>query len=75
VVFRGDPAGGYWLDRRHYPLSADGANRLRIATAGAALISFFPSGGSSGGHVVVGSGSGRREIAVDALTGRADVPR
>jgi general secretion pathway protein H len=73
VVFRGDPGGGYWLDRRHFvPPLMGGTQPIRIATVGVAQISFFPSGGSSGGRVLVTSGGGERRIAVDALTGRAD---
>ena len=70
VVFRGDSAGGYWLDGRHQGLDMD-ARDLRILTSGNALISFFPSGGSSGGRVVVQGPYSRREIAVDAVTGHA----
>jgi general secretion pathway protein H len=71
VVFRGDPGGGFWLDRQHFTLPVmSGAQPLRVATAGGAQISFFPSGGSSGGRVMLTSGSAQRQIAVDALTGR-----
>lgn len=70
VSFRGDVAGGFWLDNRHRPL--DGEDRqLRILTAGGAAISFFPSGSSSGGRIVVQGPYARRQIAVDAVTGRA----
>jgi general secretion pathway protein H len=73
VVFRGDPAGGYWLDRRHFtPPQISGTQPLRVATLGTAQISFFPSGGSSGGRVLVTGGGAERRISVDALTGRAD---
>jgi general secretion pathway protein H len=73
VVFRGDPGGGYWLDRNHFTLPLmSWAQPLRVATLGGAQISFFPSGGSSGGRIVVSSAGGERQIAVDALTGRAD---
>jgi general secretion pathway protein H len=76
VAFRGDPAGGYWVDRNHFALPLmNGAQPLRVAIAGAARISFFPSGGSSGGRVVVGSGGAERELTVDTLTGRADDAR
>jgi general secretion pathway protein H len=76
VVFQGDAGGGYWLDRHHFPLPLmSGADALRIATEGGAQISFYPSGGSSGGRILVTSGNGQREIAVDALTGRADAIR
>jgi general secretion pathway protein H len=71
VVFRGDPGGGYWLDNRHLGFDSDAAGRLRILTTGNALIAFFPSGGSSGGRVVVQGPYSRRELAVDAVTGRA----
>ena len=73
VVFHGDDTGGYWLDRRHFLLPAmSGGDPMRVATVGGAQISFYPSGGSSGGRVVVASGEARREIVVDSLTGRAD---
>jgi prepilin-type N-terminal cleavage/methylation domain-containing protein len=71
VVFRGDPAGGYWLDGRRRGFESASDDRLRILTSGNALIAFFPSGGSSGGRVVVQGPYNRREIAVDAVTGRA----
>jgi type II secretory pathway pseudopilin PulG len=71
VVFRGDSAGGYWLDNRHRGVDAEAGNRLRVLTAGNALIAFFPSGGSSGGRVVVSGPYSRREIVVDGVTGRA----
>jgi general secretion pathway protein H len=76
VVFHGDPGGGYWLDRRHFTLPMmNGTQPLRVAIEGGAQILFYPSGGSSGGRIVVTSGGGQREIAVDALTGRADAIR
>lgn len=68
IVFHGDRSGGYWLDGRHRGLDA---GDLRILTSGQALIAFFPSGGSSGGRVIVQGPYSRREIAVDAVTGRA----
>ena len=71
IVFRGDRGGGYWLDNRHLGFDTDAAGRLRVLTAGNALVAFFPSGGSSGGRVVVQGPYSRREIAVDAVTGRA----
>jgi general secretion pathway protein H len=76
VVFRGDPAGGYWLDRRHFTLPAvDGGHLLRVAVEGGAQIAFYPSGGSSGGRIVVFDDTTRRDIAIDALTGRAHALR
>ena len=73
VAFRADPAGGYWLDRQHYPLAPiSGANsRLRVAVTGGAGIAFFPSGGSSGGRVRIEAAGDWRDIDVDAVTGRA----
>ncbi|MBV8779327.1 MAG: prepilin-type N-terminal cleavage/methylation domain-containing protein [Alphaproteobacteria bacterium] len=75
VIFEGDAAGGYWLDRRHFNLPSADGRPLRVATRGGAQIAFYPSGGSSGGGVVVSGGEASREIAVDALTGRADAIR
>ena len=76
VVFQGAAGGGYWLDQRHFTLPASSAdNSVEIATAGGQRISFYPSGGSSGGRVVVTNGGEYRAIAVDALTGRADAVR
>ncbi|HZK92286.1 MAG TPA: GspH/FimT family pseudopilin [Stellaceae bacterium] len=76
VVFQGDAGGGYWLDRRHFTLPLmSGVQQLRVATEGGPRISFYPSGGSSGGRILVSSGNGQREIAVDALTGRTDALR
>ncbi len=73
VAFRADAAGGYWLDRQHYPLAAAAgpAARLRVAVAGGAAIAFYPSGGSSGGRIRIGAAGGWRDIDVDAVTGRA----
>jgi general secretion pathway protein H len=70
VVFRIDPNGGYWIDRRYSRL-AGAAARLRLAVAGTGRISFYPWGGSSGGRMWIEGPQGRREIAVDAVTGRA----
>jgi general secretion pathway protein H len=73
VLFHADSTG-YWLDRRHFSLpAANGLDPPRIRGEGGTRIAFFPSGGSSGGRILVGDGSGRREIAVDAISGRADV--
>jgi general secretion pathway protein H len=75
VVFQGG-SGGYWLDRRHFTLpTASGVAPVQIATGGGQRITFYPSGGSSGSRVLVTSGGVHREIAIDALTGRANVLR
>lgn len=71
IVFYGDRGGGYWLDNRHRGFDTNAGDRLRVLTAGNALIAFYPSGGSSGGRVVVQGPYSRREVAVDAVTGRA----
>jgi len=73
VAFRGDPAGGYWLDRQYHRVAAAARlpGGLRVATAGSAPIAFFPSGGSSGGRVYLDGAGGRRVLTVDAVTGRA----
>lgn len=71
VAFRGDD-GGYWIDRRHYGLGGkDTESGIRVAVVGGSRISFFPSGGSSGGNIVVRGAALSREIAVDPLTGHA----
>src|SRR5689334_11331437 len=54
IVFRGDRNGGYWLDDQHYQLVSSGSDSsVRIAVAGGTRIALFPSGGSSGGRVIV----------------------
>ena len=75
IAFRADPVSGYWLDRQHYALmaAAGRAPGLRIAVAGGTRIAFFPSGGSSGGRIRILGAEGWRDIAVDAVTGRADL--
>ena len=73
VVFRADPAGGFWLDRRHFTLPAiGGAPPLWVSVEGASQIAFYPSGGSSGGRVRLAMGDAGRLLTVDTLTGRAD---
>lgn len=73
VAFRGDPAGGYWLGQDYHRLATAGplGGTLRIGTSGASRIEFWPSGGSSGGRVIIDGDNGRRVIDVDAVTGRA----
>jgi general secretion pathway protein H len=75
VVFHGDTDAGYWLDRRYHRLTTTSDPTIRLRVAGAERVSFFPWGGSSGGRIRIESSSGRREIAVDAVTGRAVVIR
>lgn len=76
VVFWGDAGGGYWLDRQHFALPAvSGSAPAQVAIGNAGLMTFYPSGGSSGGRILVTNRAGDRVIAVDALTGRADAIR
>jgi general secretion pathway protein H len=73
IFFQADSTG-YWVDHRHYSLTtATGLDPPRIRSEGGTRVAFFPSGASSGGRILIGDGSGRRAIAVDAITGRADV--
>jgi general secretion pathway protein H len=73
VVFSGDAESGYRIDGRHYrpAVAAAAVSRLRVETTGGSQISFFPSGGSSGGRVVVRGPTARSEIEIDAITGHA----
>jgi general secretion pathway protein H len=68
-VMIGGDMGGYRIDGVHHDFTAGGGVRVEIA--GAAHISFFPSGGASGGRIVLRSAAARREIDIEALTGRA----
>lgn len=60
---------GYRVDGEphRFPPGAD----LSLQVRGGARIAFFPSGGSSGGRVILHSASARREIEIEAITGRA----
>jgi type II secretion system protein H len=72
VMFRGDPGGGFWIDRRYYRLAGAGsAGQMRVVVAGAGPIAFYPWGGSSGGRIWIEGRQQRQEIAVDPVTGRA----
>ncbi|HKS89593.1 MAG TPA: prepilin-type N-terminal cleavage/methylation domain-containing protein [Stellaceae bacterium] len=73
VVFRADSAGsGYWIGNQYHPVAA--ADRQMAMTI-AGRVTFFPWGGSSGGRVRVAIPQGRRDIIVDAVTGRGAVRR
>ena len=67
VAFAGD-RDGYRIDGRHHALSSAG---LSVEIRGASRISFYPSGGSSGGRIVLRGDNQRREIEIEALTGHA----
>lgn len=68
-VFFAGAENGFRIDGRFHrlPLSRD----LSVGIRGGARIAFFPSGGSSGGRVVLRSAASLREIEMDAITGRA----
>jgi general secretion pathway protein H len=69
VAFSSDAGGGYRIDGKQHRL--DGASSgLRIQIRGGSRISFFPSGGSSGGRLVLHGANARREIEIEAITGR-----
>jgi general secretion pathway protein H len=60
--------GAYRVDGARRPFASGVPVRVEVAGGG---ISFFPSGGSSGGTIVLRAGSASRALEVDALTGRA----
>ena len=68
IAFAADRPG-YRLDGRHHSLATAAA--LSVEIRGAARISFFPSGGSSGGRIILRGENQRREIEIEALTGHA----
>jgi hypothetical protein len=75
ILFEGDAeTGGYRIDGRHHRLlTGREARALRIATADGLAIAFFPSGGSSGGRVILRGAQTRAVIDIDPLTGHADL--
>jgi type II secretion system protein H len=59
---------------RPFAAGRDIAVRI-VGGISATAIAFFPSGGSSGGRVVLGNRHGRRELLIDGTTGQvADAP-
>jgi general secretion pathway protein H len=62
-------ANGYRIDGalHRLPLSRD----VSVGIRGGTRIAFFPSGGSSGGRVVLRSTAALREIEIEPITGRA----
>jgi general secretion pathway protein H len=68
VTFAGG-INGYRVDGTRQVFAA--ASGLVVEIRSGSRIAFFPSGGSSGGRVVVREGTARRDIDVEALTGRA----
>jgi general secretion pathway protein H len=71
VSFGGAAGSGYRIDGRYAPIPSAPGSGLRVDVAGKPEIFFFPTGGSSGGRVIVRAQNMRREISVEALTGRA----
>jgi len=68
VIFGGGD-GGYSVDGERHRFAFAGG--VAVETSARARIAFFPSGGSTGGSVVLRSAGVRREIEIDAITGRA----
>lgn len=67
VAFAGG-MDGYRIDGARQDLATSG---VVVEIKGGSRIAFFPSGGSSGGRVVLHDGAASRAIEVEALTGRA----
>jgi len=65
--------GGYQIDgvRHAFPASPD----IRVEIRGDAPISFYPSGGASGGRLVLRDSNEALPIDIEALTGRALLAR
>ena len=68
VIFSGG-IDGYRVDGARHGFAA--AAGLVVEIKGGSRISFFPSGGASGGRIVLRDATARREIEIEALTGRA----
>ncbi|HEY0524890.1 MAG TPA: GspH/FimT family pseudopilin, partial [Stellaceae bacterium] len=78
VRFAVDPtAPAYGIEgdaMRPFAAGRDIAVRI-VGGVTATAIAFFPSGGSSGGSIVLSNRHGRRELPIDGTTGQvADVP-
>lgn len=60
-------ANGYSVDgrRRQFPAP------VSVEIRGGTRITFFPSGGASGGSVILRGAAARRDIEIEAITGRA----
>jgi general secretion pathway protein H len=72
VTIAGD-IGGYRLDgvRHAFPASPG----IRVEVRGGTRISFFPSGGTSGGELILRDANETVAIDIEALTGRAILAR
>jgi len=73
VAFDAGGVGQYRVDGRTAALATSrAAAAIRVQVATGSRISFYPSGGSSGGRVILWGPAGRREIDVSAVSGHAD---
>lgn len=73
VAFDAAGIGQYRVDGRTAALATSrAAAAIRVEVATGSRISFYPSGGSSGGRVILWGPAGRREIDVSAVSGHAD---
>lgn len=68
VTVSGD-MGGYRVNGVRHPFPASPG--VRVDVTGGARISFFPSGGASGGRLVLRDANQSVAIDIEALTGRA----
>ena len=68
-VFFAGGRNGYRIDGRFHPVPL--ARDLSVDVRGGAFVAFFPSGTSSGGHVVLRDLASIREIDIVSITGRA----
>jgi general secretion pathway protein H len=68
VAFAGG-ADGYRIDGAFHGLAT--GRDLAVGVRGGARIAFFPSGGSSGGRVVLRNAAAVQEIEINPITGRA----
>ena len=62
-------ANGYRIDGTFHRLPL--ARELSVGIRGGARVAFFPSGGSSGGRVVLRGVAALREIDIEPISGRA----
>ncbi len=67
-IMVGGGVGSYRVDGARHVLPSAAGVRIDVRGGG---IAFFPSGGSSGGRIVLRGGGRTAELDVEALTGRA----
>lgn len=72
IRFAIDPSGrSYILAGQRYAFRLAGFGTGELAAEGDGIV-FYPTGGSSGGRIVLRSGSASRILEIDPATGRAD---